>query len=170
VTDAYFDTESRLRAIEMRRDRLFDLLDKAEDAESIVILENSLSDAIYEIESLTGTIRRYDNLVSYSSVSVNLNEVIEYSEPPKADPITFGERISASFDNAVTGLKDGFQSFLILIVSNVFNIAIYAILAVTALIIVRTVQRKQKKARLNAPPQPQAQTPQKADEDNGEKK
>jgi len=148
VTDAYFDTESRLRAIEMRRDRLFDLLEKAEDAESIVILETSLSDAIYEIESLSSTIRRYDNLVSYSNISVNLSEVVEYSEPPKVEPITFSQRLSVSFGDAVTNLKEGFQNFVIFTVSNTFNIIIWVLLVTAVIIIVRVVRHRQKKTKV----------------------
>ena len=59
VTDSYFDIEARLASLEIQKERYLELLERAEDMESIVVLTNALTDVLYQIESHTGTLKRY---------------------------------------------------------------------------------------------------------------
>jgi len=82
VGDQYYDTELRLKTLQTKQERLLVLMAKADLMEDIIALENSLSDVQYEIEQLTSTLKRYDGLVDFASISVTINEVIKLSDEP----------------------------------------------------------------------------------------
>ena len=75
ITEAYYDTEARLTALKTQEERLLAIMEKAETLDDIIRLEDALSDVRYQIESLSGTMRRYDNLVEMATVEVSLREV-----------------------------------------------------------------------------------------------
>ena len=75
ITARYTDTESRLAAYETEEDRLLAILAQAESVEDMIDLESRLSEIRYEKESLTSQLANWDNQVSYSTVSLSLQEV-----------------------------------------------------------------------------------------------
>ncbi|MGI6265415.1 MAG: DUF4349 domain-containing protein, partial [Acutalibacteraceae bacterium] len=70
VTDQYFDTETRLSSLRIQQERLLELLKKAESLEDILRLENELTDVRTQIESLTTQLKKYDNLIDFSTVTI----------------------------------------------------------------------------------------------------
>ncbi len=74
VTEQYTDTETRLATLRTKHERLLALLDKAAELEDIISLENALADCEYEIDTLTGELRRYDNLVGFSAINITIEE------------------------------------------------------------------------------------------------
>ncbi|MDR2360339.1 MAG: DUF4349 domain-containing protein [Oscillospiraceae bacterium] len=144
ITDAYYDTASRLAATETRRDRLMELLESAYTMDAIIELEKALSDTIYEIDSYTGTLQLYDNQVEYSFININLTEVIAFS-PADAPPITLGERITEAGRDAWLGLTNGAQSLLVWFIRNIFTLIILAVIAVAAILIVRRSNTSKRK-------------------------
>lgn len=96
VTDEYYDIEARLKSLRTQEERLLALLEQSGSLEDIVQLEQALSDVTYEIEKLTGTLRNYDSLIEYMTVTIDLREVTRETEVTQA-PVTLGERIAAQF-------------------------------------------------------------------------
>ncbi len=74
VTEQYTDTGTRLATLRTKHERLIALLDKAAAMEDIISLENALADCEYEIDTLTGELRRYDSLVGFSTINITLEE------------------------------------------------------------------------------------------------
>jgi hypothetical protein len=101
ISEAYYDTAARLETAEIKLDRLQELLKKADNMADIITIESAISETEYTIESLTGTLRRYDALVDYSTVTVSLSEVYKLSGTETA-PETFGDRMGNAF---VSGLR-----------------------------------------------------------------
>jgi hypothetical protein len=145
VTDAYFDTASRLKAVETRRDRLLSLLEKADTMETIIQLERELSNTIYEIDSYSGTLKKYDNQVDFSYVSINLTEVVELTPEVTPPPDTLGGQIKDAGSAAWRGLTSGVKLFIIWFVRNVFSLIILVAIAVAAILIFRKKNRKKIK-------------------------
>lgn len=114
VTAQYFDTEARLKTLKIQEERILELLKKSGDLKDIIELEKRLSELRFEIESLTGTLKKWDNMVSYSQVSINLIEVVELT-PNEKTPITLGDKIIAALKNSTKGLIDLCKSFLVFI-------------------------------------------------------
>ena len=75
ITEQYTDIETRLATLQTKHERLLALLDQAGKMEDIISLENALADCEYEIDSLTGSKRHYDDLVGFSTFYVDLEEV-----------------------------------------------------------------------------------------------
>lgn len=103
VGQEYADTEARLATLKTKHERLLALLEQAATMEDIISLENALSECEYEIDQNSTALRRYDNLVGYATINVQLNEVLKIEEKPK-EAVGFGARLSAAFSG-------GFQDF-----------------------------------------------------------
>ena len=67
--------ESRTAALEAEKESLERLLKDAENMTDIINIRDKLTDVIYEIESHKAQLRTYDNLVDYSTISINIHEV-----------------------------------------------------------------------------------------------
>ena len=144
VTDSYYDTEARLASLELQRDKYMELLDRADDMVYIIELTNALTNVIYQIETLTGTLNKYDSLIAYSTVTVNISEVIKLTEEQKLDP-TFGERLAEGFSDSVEAFVEMCQSLAVGFVSSVPFLVIPAIAAVVVIIVLRSRSKKRRR-------------------------
>ena len=144
ITEEYYDTDSRLKTAQIKLERLQELLSKADNMADIITIESAISDTEYEIESLSGTLRHYDALVDYATVSLTLSETYKLDENEGA-PLTFGARIARAFTN---GLRDTgvFLEDLAIGIAN--NLVFLAVLAALAVVVVRAVRKKKPFGRL----------------------
>ena len=110
ITLKYVDTESRKIALETERDRLLELLEKAETVEDIITIEGRLSEVRYQLESYASQLRTYDNLVDYSTVHISIREV---DRETKVEPKTFWEEVTEEFGDTLYDLGRGFRDFAI---------------------------------------------------------
>ncbi len=116
VTLQYSDLESRKKSLTIEQDRIWALLEKADTLESVIALEERLSEIRYELESMESRLRLYDNQVEYSTVHVNVEEVKIYT--PTA-PLTFGERITNGFNENVENMKEFATDLAVLIIASI---------------------------------------------------
>lgn len=110
ITLKYVDTESRKIALETERDRLLELLEKAETVEDIITIEGRLSEVRYQLESYASQLRTYDNQVDYSTVYINIDEV---DRETKVEPKTFWEEVVEEFGDSLYDMGRGFRNFAI---------------------------------------------------------
>ena len=149
ITDSYADAEARLTTLKTEETRLLELLAKAEKLEDIITLEERISNVRYEIESYEARIRNYDTLIAFSTVNIELSEVIDYTPEPIKNP-TFGERIGKAFSDSWKEFADNCKSFA---VGFVYALPTLLVLAVifggVAAVVVAIVKgsRKRKDAR-----------------------
>ena len=115
ITDQYFDTQARLESLRMQEERLLEILSKAEELTAVIELEQALSDVRYQIENLTTTLRKYDGLVQYSTVHINLAEVYEIT-PVVEMPTTLGERISQQFAASTERVRHSLENLLVAVI------------------------------------------------------
>ena len=112
VTEAYYDTEGRLRTQQIKLERLQELLSRAEVMEDIITIESAISETEYQIESLSGTLRRYDALVDFATVSINLREVYKLSSVEEV-PDSFAARIGSAFTAGLTAFTSGAENLIV---------------------------------------------------------
>jgi len=147
ITDQYYDTESRLNSLVTQEERLLSMLEGATELQYMLEIERNLADVRYQIENYYSTLTRYDNQVSMSTVSINLQEVVKYQEiiePPK----TFGERFSSAIAGSWNNFVYDFQNFVIDFTYALPGLLTFlVILAVIIVIIVVTIKRNRKKKR-----------------------
>lgn len=145
ITSQYYDTEAHLKTLEVQEERLLDILRKAEKIEDIISLERELTNVRYQIESLQGSMKRWDNLVSYATLHLSLREVIEITEKVET-PKTLGEKISARFSRSVEGIKDFFEDLTIFGIGSLPYLIIYIpVILVLVLVLRRALKKARKK-------------------------
>lgn len=107
VTLQYVDVESHIEALETEQTRLLELMERAENMEDIITIENRLSEIRYELQSYESTLRTYDNRVDYSTVNVSIDEV-DRETVVEENPGFFqeiGMRLSDNFYEIGQGLR-----------------------------------------------------------------
>ena len=166
VSEAYYDSEARLTTQRTKLERLQTLLAQAENMEDIIALESAISETELQIEYLTGSLRKYDSLVNYSTVNLSLREVYRLSTDQEA-PVTFSQRLGDAF---VTGLQrgiDGLEDFTIGVARNWMALLLLAAIAGAGIL---TFRRRNRKRRERFVPPPIPPVPPKQEEPRDEQK
>lgn len=143
VTDQYFDTEARLKSLKIQQDRLLELLKKAIKMEDILKLEKELQTTNYEIENLTGTLKKWDSLVEYSTLTVNINEVEKIKPLQSKENDGLLHRIASGFKNSASGLWNFIQDTIVALAA---ALPVLIPLGGIGYVIYRIIRRKYKKA------------------------
>ena len=168
VSETYYDNEARLTTQRTKLERLQTLLAQAESMEDIITLESAISETELQIEYLTGSLRKYDSLVNYSTVNLSLREVYRLSTDQEV-PLTFGQRLGDAF---ITGLQrgiDGLEDFTIGVARNWMTLLIWAVIIVVIVLLVQRYNRKRRSRPMPPPPfprQPVQPQPQPKQEEN----
>ena len=115
VTEQYTDIETRLATLQTKHERLLALLDQAAKMEDIISLENALADCEYEIDSLTGEKRHYDDLVSFSTFTVSLREVQTLTAV--SEGTGFGAQLAQAAQNGLGGLTTTVRGLILMLVT-----------------------------------------------------
>ncbi len=150
ITDRYYDTEARLESARIREERVLKILENADKLDDVLALERELSDIRYEIESLTGSLRKYDSLVSYSTVNLSIREVKSIVTPPEK-VLTFGERVSVAFGRGLENVQNDFENFVVDLSYNFIGVIIWIIIIIVIIIIVISIKKKFKKKNTPKP-------------------
>lgn len=152
VTLEYADIESRKKALEIEQERLFALLEKTDSLDSIVTLESRLSDIRYELQNYNTTLLTYDNKVTYSTVTLSIQEV-EKLTPAVEIKQSVGTRIENGFGDTMYRLSEGAKNFLVWFVVNLPYLIIWAIIITALVLIGRRIYRKKMRSDLPKTPQ-----------------
>lgn len=151
VSEMYYDSEARLTTQRTKLARLQELLSQAEDMADIITIESAISETELQIEYLTGSLRKYDSLINYSTVNINLYEVYRLSTDEEA-PLTFGQRFGTAF---LVGFQNGLASLDDLVISIARNWMVLLVWIAVIVIVVVVVRRlRRKKAAKSAPTLP----------------
>lgn len=148
ITDAYFDTDSRLGVLKIELERLQAILVQTDNLADIITLESRISEVMLEIEQLTGTLKKYDALVAYTTVDLYLNE--ESLKEGPAGEKTAGDRISEGFMDSLYGVGTFFTNLFVWFVSALPVLILVAILAAFVILIVRACAKRSAKRRAKA--------------------
>ena len=140
VTEAYYDTAGRLKTQQIKLERLQELLSRAEAMEDIITIESAISETEYQIESLSGTLRHYDALVDFATVSVNLQEVYKLSSVEEA-PDSFGARMGSAFTAGWAAFADGMENLAVGLAYSWMWLLVLAVIAVVAIRVLRGKKR-----------------------------
>lgn len=157
VTDQYFDVDTRLAVLKDQLERLRAIMVETDNLADIITLEERISEVMLQIEELTGTLKRYDALIAYTTIDLSINERNAISGP--ADTKGTGERISEGFTDTLNGVATFFVNFFVWFVSSLPVLIILAAITVAVVFIVKHAVKKNraKKVQLYAAQQQQQQ-------------
>ncbi len=141
ITSEYVDTESRLKVKEQEKERLTELMDRAESMEDIINIENRLSQVISDIESAKAQMNNYDSLTSFSRININITEK-KLSDGTSANT-NFSEKVKYNFSNSVKKFGLFIQSAVLFFIGIWVPLVIIVVIAVAVIIFIK--KRKNKK-------------------------
>ena len=151
VTSAYTDYEARLSSLNTQEERLLDMLSKSTDVETLIALEQRLSDVRYEIESIERNLRNYDAQIRYSTIDLTIREVELYT-PTVPIRRSFGEKLEIALSDGWTQFMRGTQNLLLGLAASLPALILLLVLAAAVIICIRirVKKRKAKKAAAEA--------------------
>ena len=112
VTSQYTDYEARLSSLYTQEERLLKMLEESGDLESLIQLEARLSEVRYEIESIERNLRNLDQRLAFSTVTMELREVEEFTVTVPVQR-TFGEKLRDAFADGWNNFVRGLQRFIV---------------------------------------------------------
>jgi len=150
VTSQFIDTEARRNSLLVQEERILDMLSKVENLSDLILLEQHLSSIRYQIESLTSTLNQWQNQVDYSTLTLNINEVEEFTE---FVPIhrTYWEQMGDGIMATLRGIGNFFTSIFMWVVVSAPVLIILIGIALITFIIIRAKLRVYKKNRKERP-------------------
>ena len=146
VTLSYVDTKARLDSLRVEQEQLMELLKQAKDLDSIIVLQNRITEIRYQIESAESTLRVLENQVTYATLSLRLREVMEIKpqEPPHID--TYGEKIVKTFKNSLKNIGEFFKGvFLVLVAVSPVLVPLIIITVIGIIILVNAIKKGKKR-------------------------
>ncbi len=146
VTAAYYDIKSRIEVLELQKASLQELYDQYTDYGNIdylMQLQDRLFDVIAEIESYQTRIKLYDDQVAYSTVSLHITEVVDYTESEEG---SFLARLGDSFKDGLAFFGEIVSGLSIAIVFLLPLLCVAAV-TVTAVLLATKKKRKEKKQK-----------------------
>lgn len=139
VTLEYVDAESRKKSLTTEHDRLLAILEKAEKLEDIIAIEKRLSEVRYQLENMESQIRTYDNLVAYSTVSMQITEVERITE---TDDKTMWDKIRTGFLESMYNIGNGFKNFAVWFISTLPYMVVWIFIIGIIALAVRKILKK----------------------------
>ncbi|MEY8356051.1 DUF4349 domain-containing protein [Lachnospiraceae bacterium 54-53] len=139
ITLQYSDLESKKKSLVMEQDKLWEFLEQAESVDTVITLQQRLSEIRYQLESMESQLRLYDNQVDYSTVELNISEVTIFTPTAPESALT---RISKGFTENV---KVFTTAMVNLMIGTITTIPFWLPLALVAGIIIFFLQKRRRK-------------------------
>ena len=151
VSETYYDTAGRLETQKTKLARLQELLAEAKHMEDIIVLENEISDTEETIDRLSGTLRHYDALVAYSTVSISLKEVKVFTEVVPVTE-TFGTRFASAFKSGLQDFAEALGDIAVALAYSWLWLVLIAAVVIVILLATKKRRAARRERRKNAPP------------------
>ena len=139
VTLRYSDIESRKKTLAVEQDRLWALLEKADSLDSVIVLEQRLTDIRYELESYETQLKTYDDQVDYSTVTLSVREVLNLSP---VEPESTGVRIQKEFMRNLKLVTGGISGFFFWLITCSPILIFLGVIVIVIVLVVRRIVKK----------------------------
>lgn len=136
VTEEYVDIQSRLKTKREVEKRYYEILKKATKIEDILRVENEIRKIREEIESQEGRLKYLSDRVSYSTITLNVYQYLEYKYKPSKE--------SNFFTKSYKALDKGWKGLLAFIVA---LIHIWPVLLGGGIVLIIFMRRKKFKTK-----------------------
>ena len=137
-----------------KQERLLALLKQATEMSDIIELESAISDCQYEIDSLTSTINRYDSLIGFSTVNIELEQVERLGNAITEEE-TFWTKLANNFKEGLEDFAFGVQDLIIWAAYNIIGIIIFIVIVV----LIVKLWKKHVRGKLHLPKRAKKEVP-----------
>lgn len=141
ITTQYYDLVADIEALEAQEDRLIELYKKAETISDLITIEQRLSSIRNQINKAKMTLENYDLLTTYSTVTIQIEEVEILTE--KSD--SFFSIISNAFDESILNFKDFIMEAIIALIHILPFLAFYGLISIGIAILIKKTNHKNTK-------------------------
>lgn len=117
-----------------------EMLEQAQDVETLLAIRTELSDVQYQLESYEAQKRAYDDLVAYSTVDVTVREVVRET----SDPESFGARLASKFADGWFDFGNGLMDLAVGVVYLLPWILVLCAVGAGGAALSRRMRRKRK--------------------------
>lgn len=139
ITDSYTETESKIKAYETEEKALLGILEKCDNVQDTITVQNRLSEVRSELEAMKSLKEQYDSQISYSEVTISVVQVERESKTVKG----FGAEVSEKFSESLYNLGQFFRNLAVFLLgASPYILIIAAVIAIAVIIIKR--KRKSK--------------------------
>ena len=139
VTLEYVDTQSRIDSLRTEQQTLMELLERAEDIDTVLAIQNQLTEVRYQLESYESRLKVLENQVTYSTFYLNIYEVQRVTVPEESSFLT---KLQERFVSSLHALGEGGENFLLFILGDFPILLVTAIIVAAAVLLVRKMIRK----------------------------
>lgn len=138
VTLNYSDLAAHISSLRIEQETLMDMLSKADSVDTIITIQNELTNVRYELESYESQMKVLENQISYSTVYVNIREV---KTPTVQEKEGFFSRVKHTFINSISDVATGIEDFLVFFLGNIVGIILFLAIAIGILCLIRALFR-----------------------------
>ena len=136
ITDSYTETASKIKAYETEEKALLGILEKCDNVQDTITVQNRLSEVRSELEAMKSQKKLYDSQISYSEITISVVQVERESKVVKG----FGSEVSEKFSESLYNLGQFFRNLAVFLLG-----ASPYILVLTAVIVLAVIVIKRKK-------------------------
>ena len=154
ITTQFIDTQSRLAAFRAQEESLLNMLSRAENVEEMILVYARLAEVFHEIESMTSRLQNWQNQVDFSTLTLWINEVEQYTEIVSVQR-TYWQQIGYGLGSTTRSIGRFFMDIFEWVIVNSPVLAIIAAVVIAGVIIVkRKLRPTQKPAQTEVDEQP----------------
>ncbi len=146
ITSRYTDVSARIDSLQVQEERLLAMMKETTDIESLIALEERLSEVTYEKESFQRTLNNYDRQVAYSTITFYVNEVEIYT-PTVTVTRTFGEKLSDAFRDGWKSFARGWQNFVLWLAEALPTLLLFTIIVVVMVLAIKKGSKRRAAKR-----------------------
>lgn len=153
VSKQYNDISAQIEALEKEETRLLEMMDAAETIDEMITVEERLTTVQSELNQYRTSKSELDTEITYSTITLNIDEVHQYSEPVVEDP-TFGARLKETIKESFVGFLVFLQEILLFFVKMLPYILMIAVLTIIILAIILICGKHKKNTQKPVAPIP----------------
>ncbi|MBQ9735523.1 MAG: DUF4349 domain-containing protein [Clostridia bacterium] len=141
VTLSYIDVESRISVLEAKETALLAMVEKATTTAELLEIEKYLSDIQATLASLRAQKQNYDTLVAYSTVHLDVREVLH----ERATDGSFFSEVGNDFMESLSAIGFFFRGVGVFLLGSSPILLLIAAIGVGVVFLIRAVLRRDKK-------------------------
>lgn len=146
ITQKYYSTQSYLESYENQLEVLQEMYKNAKTIDEMIQVESRITEVSAKILEYKNQMDIMDLDIDYSTINIELREVITYTDNPTAkDDGSFGRRIVKAAESAWDGLVEFVQDSIIWVVESIFGLAIVAVVIILTVRKIKKIRKKNSK-------------------------
>ena len=147
ITAQFVDTEARLTTLRIQEERLLVMLTRADEVADMIVIENSLAEVRYRIESIESTLRNWQNRIRFSTLHLHVMEVHDYTILTP-DETPYWQQVWEGLKNTFSNIGSFFANLLKWFIVNLpILILLFVIGFIVTIIIIKSARKSARKRK-----------------------